>query len=166
MAVVHFYLYREQIILPAVVQTEDGFYMDARPVKILAIKDNDNIKRALARAFESQNHVVPTPAKSDDGGSVLLEALNLRKWSSFERFAVMYTIFPGGRYTTLYATGRGSDGMWSQDATRLRQFDPAVPVGILTETIVQELAKQPEARPERYGLAVIPKQQTDIKLDS
>jgi hypothetical protein len=166
MAVARFYLYREKVILPTVVQAEAGFYMDARPVKLLEIKDGENVKIAIARALESQNRQVPTPGESHDGGSVLLDALSLKRWSSFEQFAVMYTVHTTARYTTIYVTGRGSDGMWSQEATRLRQFHPSVPVSVLTETIMQEMAKQPEARPERFGLAVIPKTETNAVAEN
>jgi len=153
-------------MLPTVVQAEAGFYMDARPVKIIEIKDSDSLKIAIARALESPNRQVPTPRKSHDGGSVLLDALSLKKWSSFEQFAVMYTVYSTARYTTVYVTGRGSDGMWSQEATRLRQFHPSVPLAVLTEAIMQEMAKQPEARSERFGLAVIPKPQPDAVAEN
>jgi hypothetical protein len=63
-------------------------------------------------------------------------------------------------------TGRGSDGMWSQEATRLRQFHPSVPVAVLTEAIIQEMAKQPESRPERFGLSVIPKTEANAVADN
>jgi len=63
-------------------------------------------------------------------------------------------------------TGRSSDGMWSQEATRLRQFHPSVPLAVLTEAIMQEMAKQPEARSERFGLAVIPKPQPDAVAEN
>jgi len=155
--VARFYLYREQIVLPTVVQAEAGFYMDAHPVKIYPFKNRIDVKNALVRAFAQANELVPTPKESHNGGSALLEALDLKKWSSFEKFAVMYTIFPGGRFTTVYATGRGQDSMWSQEATRMRQFHPAVPASALVETVMQDLAAQPEARSERFGLALIPR---------
>jgi hypothetical protein len=155
--VARFYLYREQIVLPTVVQAEAGFYMDAHPVEIYPLKNRVDVKNALERAFAESNELVPTPKESDNGGSALLEALHLKKWSSFEKYAVMYTIYPGGRFTTIYATGRGQDSMWSQEATRMRQFDPAVRTSTLVETIMQDLAIQPEARSERFGLAVIPR---------
>jgi len=165
-AVARFYLYREKVIMPTVVQAEAGFYMDARPVTILPLKEADLLKIAIQDALASSNRTVPTPRKSHDGGSVLLDALGLKKWSSFEKFAVMYTVYLTGRYTTVYVTGRGPDGMWSQEATRLRQFHPSVPVAVLTEAIVQEMAKEPEARSERFGLAIIPKPEKEAVADN
>jgi hypothetical protein len=164
MTVAHFYLYREKIIVPTVVQADAGFYMDSHPVHVFEIADHDNIKRTIGRALVDRNKIVPTPRKSADGGSVLLDALQLKKWSSFEQFAVMYSVFLGGRYATIYATGRGPDGMWSQEATRLREFHPSVPIGVLVDAIMGEMAKEPEARSERFGLAVIPKTESDEVL--
>ena len=165
MAVARFYLYREKVILPAVVQAEAGFYMDARPVKILELTDSEKLRIAIAQALSSSNKTVPTPHESHDGGSVLLDALSLKKWSSFEKFAVMYTVYTTGRYTTVYVTGRGVDGMWSQEATRLREFHPSVPVTGLTDAIMQEMIRQPEARSERFGLAIIPKREPEPIAD-
>jgi hypothetical protein len=157
MSLVRFYVYREKLILPTVEETEAGFYIDSDPVRQMPVKDRHAIEKALVTAFYAGNRIVATPEASVDKGSALLDALNLVKWSSFEKFAVMYTVYLGGRYTTIYATGRGADSMWSHPETRARFFHPTVPASMLAAIIYEDVLKQPEARSERFGLITVPK---------
>ncbi len=163
MSLARFYLYREKVIIPAVELTEAGFYIDAKPVVVVGIRDRAQIEKMLVKALSTANTVIPTPEPDGEAGSLLLEKLNLTKWSSFEKQAVMYTIYRGGGYITVYATGRGADGMWSNEASHKRLFHPTLSAGQLAERLIEDMVKRPEARAEQFGLMVIPKEPQEPK---
>jgi hypothetical protein len=159
MTLVRCYLYREQVVLPTVKETAAGFYVDSQPVRICALKDRQSLRHELVQTLEESNEVVPTPASNQEAGSVILDKLGLQKWSSFEKSAVMYTVLLGVRYTTIYASGRGSDGMWSEPESKQRFFDPHLSTEAIVDLLIEDMSTRPEARSERFSLAVVPKPQ-------
>jgi len=163
MSLVRFYLYREKVIVPTVELTEAGFYIDSKPLSVVSIRDRVQIQKLLVKALSTPNTVVPTPDADVEAGSLLLEKLNLTKWSSFEKQAVMYTIYRGGGFITVYATGRGADFMWSNEASHKRLFHPTLSAGMIAERIMEDMVKRPEARAEQFGLMVIPKEVQEPK---
>lgn len=158
MTLMRCYLYREKVLLPTVKQTEAGFYVDSQPIVIHALKDRQSVHKELVRAFSKANEVVPTPTESQEAGSVILDKLGLQKWSSFEKSAVLYTIMFGVRYITIYSSGRGPDGMWSESSSKQRQFHPKLSKESMADLLIDDMSHQPEARAERFSLAPIPKQ--------
>lgn len=157
MTLLRCYLYREKVLVPTVKQTEAGFYVDSLPVQVHAIKDGETLRAELFKALRLDNEVVPTPARNQEAGSVILDKLGLTKWSSFEKSAVMYTILLGGRYITIYTSGRGADGMWSESESNQRLFHPSVNMDVLADILIEDMCKRPEASAERFSLAVLPK---------
>jgi hypothetical protein len=151
------YLYREKVVVPTVKQTEAGFYVDSQPVEVHPMKDRQSLHSELVQALTKENEMVPTPDASQEAGSVILDKLGLQKWSSFEKSAVMYTIMLGVRYVTVYASGRGTDGMWSEASSKQRQFHPQLSKEAIADLLIEEMLHQPEARAERFSLAPIPK---------
>jgi len=117
------------------------------------------LRHELVQTLEESNEVVPTPASNQEAGSVILDKLGLQKWSSFEKSAVMYTVLLGVRYTTIYASGRGSDGMWSEPESKQRFFDPHLSTEAIVDLLIEDMSTRPEARSERFSLAVVPKPQ-------
>ena len=160
MTLLRCYLYREKVVVPTVKQTEAGFYVDSLPVQVHAIKDRENLRAELIKAICLHNEIVPTPTHNQEAGSVILDKLGLAKWSSFEKSAVMYTILLGGRYTTIYSSGRGADGMWSESGSGQRLFHPSVNLEVLADILMEDMCKRPEASAERFSLAVVPKPTT------
>ncbi|HEY9679764.1 MAG TPA: hypothetical protein V6C76_17305 [Drouetiella sp.] len=137
-------------------ETEAGFYVDAGPVDVFEIDDIANWRKELYLRIMRGNPLVPTPERSDEPGSAILERLNITKWSTFETTAVMYTIHRGGRYISVYRTGKGPDGMWTQENTSLRQFANQIPIEMLTRTIADDVVKQPEANRPKTSLMLAP----------
>jgi hypothetical protein len=165
MSLVRFYLFREKVIAPTVELTEAGFYIDAKPVFVVDLRDRAKIEKILVKALSTPNTVVPTPESDGEAGSLLLEKLKLAKWSSFEKQAVMYTIYRGGGFITVYATGRGPDGMWSNEASHKRIFHPTLSASLIAERIIEDMVKRPEARAEQFGLMIIPKDEQEPKKE-
>jgi hypothetical protein len=157
MSLVRLYLYREKVIVPTTKQTDAGFYIDCPPVIVHSIHDLLSLRPQLVHVLAAGNEVVPTPAGSQEAGSVILDKLSLQKWSSFEKSAVMYTILFGIRYTTIYASGRGIDGMWSESQSKQRLFHPSLSIVELANLIIEDMESQPEARSERFSLTLVPK---------
>ena len=157
MTLIRCYLYREKVVVPTVKQTEAGFYVDSQPVEVHPINDRQSLHSELVQALTKANEVVPTPSADQEAGSVILDKLGLHKWSSFEKSAVMYTIMLGVRYITVYASGRGADGMWSESSSKQRLFHPKLSREAIADLLIEEMSHQPEARAERFSLATIPK---------
>src|SRR5262249_20291680 len=112
MTLARFYLHGGQVIMPTVAQTEAGFYTDVEPVSVVDIRDAQLVKESMQAIFARPNPQIPTPAAPAEPGSVVLDALGLKKWIAFEKHAVLYTVHRRQDDTVVYATGRGADGMW------------------------------------------------------
>lgn len=156
MSLIRFYLYREKVIVPKVEQTEAGFFVDSQPVEVYKIKDRAAVYAGLVKALKCGNNVIATP-EGAGAASVLLDHLDLSKWSSFEKSAVLYTVLLGGRYATIYASGRGADGMWKEAASKVRQFHPSLSLDMLAHTLVSDMITQPEAKAEKFSLTLVSK---------
>jgi hypothetical protein len=156
MSLIRFYVRHEKIILPTVAETEAGFYVDMEPIDLFDITAYDNWKSELYLRLVKGNPLVPTPERSDDPGSAILERLNITKWSTFETSAIMYTIHVGGRYISVYRTGKGQDGMWTQDNTNVRQFASKAPLSAIASTVAEDVIKQPEANRPKTSLMLAP----------
>lgn len=162
-----FYIYDEQMLFPSVAETEEGFYVDIKPVEKFKVSQIDEWKPVLYRALTTANEIIPTPEQHDEGGSALLEALNLQRWAVFEKKAVMYTIHAGASYTKVYRTGKGPDGMWAPAGTTERVFDRRTPIQYVVDALAEDAIKQPEAHPFKTGgLMVLPKAETSEKSDA
>jgi hypothetical protein len=168
MTLIRVYICNQKLIIPRVVQTEDGFFADVGPVEVLSTAKFDDWKSALISAVVRGNETVPTPDGSEQPGSAILEHLHIMKWSTFERQAIMYTLHFGGRYISLYRTGKGVDGMWINSQTEQRRFDPRAPLNTVLDLLLSDMAKQPECRPPTTGLMVLPKppKEDEAKADS
>lgn len=157
MTLIRAYVWNQKLIIPRVVQTADGFFADVGPVEVLPVGDFDLWKNAIYAAVQSGNQTVPTPDGSEQPGSAILEHLKIMKWSTFERQAIMYTLHFGGRYISIYRTGKGADGMWINSQTDQRRFDPRAPIDLVLEMLLSDMCKQPECKPPPTGLMVLPK---------
>jgi hypothetical protein len=67
----------------------------------------------------------------------------------------MYTLHLGAKYTSIYRTGKGPDGMWLSSATEQRCFDPRIANYDLLEHFVQYIVKIDQIRMPGTGLSVI-----------
>lgn len=156
MSLYRFYVRHQKLIMPTVVETEAGFYVDSGPIEVFDIQDIDEWRRQLFLRLAGGNPVVPTPERTDEPGSAILEKLNITKWSTFETSAVMYTIHLGGRYISVYRTGKGPDGMWTQENTDLRQFASRAPLSSIANSVADDVIKQPEANRPKTSLMLAP----------
>ena len=157
MTLIRVYIWNQKLIIPRVVQTEDGFFADVGPVEVLTSEEFDDWKEAIYKAIHRGNETVPTPDGSDQPGSAILEHFHIMKWSTFERQAIMYTLHFGGRYISIYRTGKGADGMWINSQTDQRRFDPRAPLTIVLDLLLSDMCRQPECKPPPTGLMVLPK---------
>jgi len=158
MSLTHLYLWNQKVLLPDVVQTEDGFFTDEAPMEIFDVKDLAGWKNSLETKLYAGNKIVRTPDSSEPPGSAILEAFNIHKWSTFEQQAVMYTVHCGSRYINLYRAGKRSDGMWTNEGTEQRRFDIRAPFQYVVDAVVSDVMRQKEARPPMTGLMVLPKE--------
>jgi len=154
-----FYVYDEKIIIPSVMQTEEGFYVDEKPVQIIHVKEAALWKSELTRALMAGNKIIPTPDPSTSGESVVLESLKVQKWVTFEKKACMYTIHATSSFIKVYRTGKAPDGMWGTKNAVERVFHSKAPWQFIVGALAEDVNKQPEAYPVKSGgLMVLPKQ--------
>lgn len=158
MSLFHVYLFNNQVIVPTVSVTDTvGFYLDLEPVYLFNINDKVSFQNHLAKIFGLGNQVISTPSTSNETGSVLLEKLNLRKWSDFESKATMYTIHFSPGYTIIYSTITGTNNTWKADQ-HIRKFARHAPIGIILEALSQDIISQHKKNinltnaPSKYGL--------------
>ncbi|MBS1957677.1 MAG: hypothetical protein JST89_26050 [Cyanobacteria bacterium SZAS-4] len=156
MSLIRLYVRHERLILPTVAETEAGFYVDMEPINVFEIHELEKWRQELYLRLANGNPLVPTPERSEDPGSAILERLNITKWSTFETSAIMYTIHSGGRYISVYRTGKGADGMWTQENTDLRQFASRTPLSWIARAVAEDVVKQPEANRPKTSLMLAP----------
>ncbi len=157
MTLIRVYLWNQKLIIPRVVQTADGFFADMGPVEVLTQTQVGEWKQAIYDALKRGNDIVATPDSAQQPGSAILEHLQIMKWSTFERQATMYTLHLGGRYISIYRTGKGLDGMWNNNQTDQRRFDPRAPLTVVLDVLLSDMAKQTDYKPPQTGLMVLPK---------
>jgi hypothetical protein len=145
MALVRLYLYKQQVVMPTVVETEAGFYIESKPVQVFKVTEVDRWKQHVLKAILRGNPVEPTPENADEPGSAILEHLHIDKWSTFERNSHMFTLHTGSRYISIYRTGKGDDGMWSQAGTEQRNFDPRASKEHVIEMLMTDIIQHPDA---------------------
>lgn len=150
MSLIRIYVHRptQKVLIPTVCETEAGFYVEEKPVKVFSVKDIEKWSNCAYECLVKGNRVVKTPDQSEDPGSAVLEQLKIDKWSTFEKDSVMFTIHTGYRYTNLYTTGKGSDGMWLQSETKQRTFYSKTPQDWVVKALVEEVIQSPESQPK------------------
>lgn len=156
MSLIRFYVRHQKVILPTVAETEAGFYVDMEPIQVYEITDIERWKTAIYKKLIAENPLVPTPDRTDEPGSAILENLHITKWSTFETSAIMYTVHLGGRYISIYRTGKAPDGMWTQDNTEHRQFASRAPLDTIANALADDIIKQPEANRPKTSLMLAP----------
>lgn len=140
------YLYGpgKKVLLPTVGETEDGIFIECAPLRVFHTLEVDTWK---SKVFELLSRPLPT-LKSQEGaqepGSIILDKLQLNSWSEFEKNATLFTIHKGARYISIYATGKGPDGMWSQALTTERKFHSRAPLEVVVEAFAQDIICHPE----------------------
>jgi hypothetical protein len=149
MSVARFYAYRDVVLIPTVAQAEEGFYLDAEPVTICGIADSEKLKEELYAALARENPVVPTPEASDEPGSVILEALGLKKWLKFEAEAMMYTVHSSAERLEWYSTGRAVNGTWQRRQSKHMTFDADEEgTKMLVNSVISDIAWEQKAAAE------------------
>ena len=160
MTLIRAYIFNQKLILPTVAQTEDGFFVDIAPIQVFGMKELELWQPAISKALVSGNDVIPTPDAEGEPGSAILDALDIKKWSTFETQAIMYTLHDGGGYVMLHRTGKGANGMWDNSTMEQRKFDSRTPRHLVVEALIADIKKQPEFKPPSRGLMVLPKDES------
>jgi hypothetical protein len=148
---VRFYRYQDKLVIPTVVQAEEGFYMDTDPVTISDIADEAEIRARVYDALKTQNEVVPTPAPTDEPGSAVLEKLDLKKWRKFEAEAVMFNIYLNESAIEYYSTGRAVSGEWKMTAGKHISLPADTEHSRIVDIIIQELREEKESESGKGG---------------
>lgn len=139
MSLNRFYLHKGVLVIPTVCETESGIFIDTEPVHIQKADNKEQLKEAVYNAIAQGNPLIPNPDDCNEPGSAILEKLSIDKWSKFEKEAVMYTVHLGSRYSSIFSTSRGHDGMWSNSDLQKRQFDPRVPIDYIADALVDDV---------------------------
>lgn len=153
MAMVKIYLYGigQQIIIPQLAETQEGFLVEIEPVEIFSVDQIDQWKSVMYKRLSQGNPIIPTPEKAEAPGSPILARLNLKRWDDFEKKAVLYTIHAGPRFISVYATGKKKDGRWTK-GDRERKFASQAPLEIVVDEVALDIIKEPEAVPKQMLL--------------
>lgn len=163
MSLFHFYLRNRKVIIPTVALTEAGFYMDVGPVTVVDTAAVDKLKAVLMDALEGENPGIPTPEKAAKPGSVVLDAVGIKRWEAFERQSILYTVHITTKSVWLYVTGRGANGMWVKASENERAFPLSTPVPDLVTALIDDMTKQPEmTRAEPALPMLLPARDTDV----
>ena len=147
MTLARFYLWSERVIIPTVARTEAGFYTDIEPIAVLEIKETTLLKESMLAVLSRANPEIPTPTRAEAPGSVVLEALELKKWAAFEKKAVLYMVHKRDEAIIVYGTGRGDNGMWTEKKSREKLFSADTPVSEIFEYVLGDMLEQPESSP-------------------
>lgn len=146
---VYIYSVGQKVIIPRMVETQDGIFVETHPVQVFDVSDITTWKKHIYKSLVQGNSVVETPEETTPGSSIL-ERLNLRKWADFEKYSVMYSIHTGG-LIQIYVTGKNKDGMWTTNGKQ-RTFDGRAPLEMVIEEMATDLTREPEAVPKSSTL--------------
>ncbi len=138
MSMYHVYLFEETIVIPQVVVTEAGFYIDDLPIDVIPVKDIIKWQKLFYKMFIQENKSIRTPDSESETGSLILEKLNIDKWSDFEAKATMYTIHFSPGYTTIYSTITSEDKTW-QVGQNIRKFASFAPISTIIQALTTEI---------------------------
>jgi len=141
---VYLYAVGQQIIIPELSETDEGFFVETAPVKIFPVQDIVGWKAVVYNVLLKGNPSIPTPGKTSDPGSPILEALGLKRWQDFERQSVLYTVHAGPRFISVYATGKNEDKSWTT-GTKDRKFASQAPLELVVQEVAMDIIKEPEA---------------------
>lgn len=155
MTFIHFYVRRSKVILPTVVQAEEGFYLDEKPVVMIPLAEKEKVIEALKEAIDQGNKLVPTPERADEPGSVVLDEVGIKRWEAFEKQSFLYTIHHKGDRISVYATGRADDGMWQRDKTSEHVFDSTMSIDEVIDFIIADVEKHPESTEKEQMLPML-----------
>jgi hypothetical protein len=146
---VYVYSVGQKVIIPRMVETQDGIYVETHPVQVFDVSDVTAWKKHIYKSLVRGNEIVETPQETTPGSSIL-ERLNVRKWADFEKYSVMYTIHKGGMIQ-IYVTGKNKEGMWTTGG-RQRTFDGRAPLELVVNEMANDLMREPEAVPKSSTL--------------
>jgi hypothetical protein len=148
MSMLRVYLYSvgQKVIIPRMVETQDGIFVETHPVQVFDLPDLKAWKKHVYSCLSRGNALVKTPEESTTPGSSILERLNLRRWADFEKNSVMYTIHRAG-LIQIYVTGKNKEGMWTT-GDRQRTFDGRAPLELVIDEMAADLMREPEAVPK------------------
>jgi hypothetical protein len=154
MTFLHFYVRNRKVIIPTVAQTDEGFFIDVAPVEMISVGKTTQLREVLVKAMELGNPQVQTP-EAEGPGSVILEAVGIKRWEAFEKQSALYTIFSTKGNTTVYVTGRGEDGMWTQDKSNETVFPDGATSNDVIDWIIKDIARRPEANEPEARLPML-----------
>ena len=116
---------------------------DEEPIEIFSLTDENSWKKQLYRKFNTDNQVKLEPQDDCEKGSLMLDKLNIDKWSDFEAKATMYTIHLSAGYKTIYATITNDQKVW-QTESHMRKFSSYAPNSAIIEALAFEIYLQHE----------------------
>ena len=147
MTMIKVYLWgpKQRLIVPKMAETDAGFFVDVEPLSIFECHDIFHWKKHIREALVKGMALVETPDSAQEPGSAILEKLELNSWGEFEKHSTLFTIHQGARYTTIYATGAGDDGMWSHAKMTERKFHSRAPLEVIVDAIANDILKHPHA---------------------
>lgn len=153
MSMLRVYLYgvNQSVIIPTVAQTEDGMLIEIEPIRIYEVRQVRKWKSHILKAIAGEARMIKGSDQTGNPGSAILDKLNLERWSDFERYSVMYMIHKGGKFISVYSTGKDKDGMWTQGKSH-RTFHPRAPLDIVVSEMALDIMKEPEAIPKQPKL--------------
>lgn len=156
MSLYHLYVYKHEVLIPTVCQTETGVYLDEAPVTSIAADSKESLEAALVNLLSSENPKIFTAETGVQAGSAILDLLTIKKWSDFEKQAIMYTIHSDNRRISIYITGRGPDGMWKQEFQRESSFEISTAKPAIVGFLIQEIEKDILDEEQRPRVLLLP----------
>ncbi len=154
MSIYKFYLWRHNVLIPHMVQTDAGLYVDAAPVAICNASDSRQLYQKIKESLSLKIVQLPPPipAGSNDGDccgceddqddsphSVLLAAVDLTKWEDFEKETTLYTVHVSQDEFIVYSTGRDKTRMWTHEASRKTVIARTEGIEAVTQRVLAEI---------------------------
>jgi hypothetical protein len=80
------------VLVPTRAKTEAGYWLDVEPVDRASVDNLTSIVRALRRAMEQKEVIIPTPTRSAFPKPVVLGYSKARSWADFEKRHTQFSI--------------------------------------------------------------------------
>jgi len=140
MTLIHIYLWQQQAIVPTVVKTEAGFYLDSAPVELIPLTAPSRLSVVLEERAAKGNVKVPTPSREELKKALVVRFAKARNWNAFEKSTDCCMLEVSTEIITARITERGENGRWKQLGEQRRDFAPGTDLATVLKEMLRSQA--------------------------
>jgi hypothetical protein len=144
----HIYLRNRTAFIPAVAQTDAGFFLDVDPVEVVSATDAEALQHAVKQAIGRGNPKVPTPTRAAFPKPVVLKYAKVKSWPAFETGCLYWTIVEKNDVYHVIQGRKRPDRGWEDDHKRIEALPPGTGLDEVAQRVASSVQTALEAHEE------------------